>query len=121
MRVERASELFEKPTAVIFSKEDPVAVAKALHAFARAHQALAIKAGYIEGQMLPPPELKALADLPSREALRAQLVGSIQGVLATLVGLINAPQRELVYILEQRGAAAAAEAEPKTEAAAKTE
>src|SRR5499433_1635181 len=34
------------PTAVILSKEDPVAVAKALHAFARAHQALAIKAGY---------------------------------------------------------------------------
>jgi len=107
------------PTAVILSKEDPVAVAKALHAFARAHQALAIKAGYVDGQMLPPPELKALADLPSREALRAQLVGAIQGVLATLVGIINAPHRELVYVLEQRGAAAAAEAaktEAKTEA-----
>src|SRR5262245_49206560 len=81
------------PTAVILSKEDPVAVAKALHAFARAHHALAIKAGYVEGQMLPPPELKALADLPSREALRAQLVGAIQGGLAALVGLISAPHR----------------------------
>lgn len=98
------------PTAVIFSKQDPVAVAKALHAFARAHQLLAIKAGYVEGQMLPPPGLKALADLPSREALRAQLVGAIQGGLATLVGLISAPHRELAYILQQRGAAAAAEA-----------
>jgi large subunit ribosomal protein L10 len=68
------------PTAVVLSKQDPVAVAKALHAFARAHQALAIKAGYVEGQMLPPPGLKALADLPSREALRAQLVGAIQGL-----------------------------------------
>jgi large subunit ribosomal protein L10 len=110
------------PTAIILSKEDPVAVAKALHAFARAHQALAIKAGYVEGQMLPPSELKALADLPSRDALRAQLVGSIQGVLATLVGLINAPHRELVYILEQRGAAAAAEATAASaDAAPKTE
>ena len=111
------------PTAVILSKQDPVAVAKALHAFARAHQALAIKAGYVEGQMLPPPGLKALADLPSREALRAQLVGVIQGGLATLVGLISAPHRELAYILHQRGAAAAAEA-AKVEAAqtdAKTE
>ena len=72
--------------------------------------------------MLPPPELKALADLPSRDALRAQLVGSIQGVLATLVGLINAPHRELVYILEQRGAAAAAEATAASaDAAPKTE
>ena len=105
------------PTAVILSKEDPVAVAKALHAFARAHQALAIKAGYVEGQMLPPPELKALADLPSREALRAQIVGAIQGGLASLVGLISAPHRELAYILQERGAAAAADAgaeAPKT-------
>ena len=93
------------PTGVITSREDPVAVAKALHAFARAHQALAIKAGYVEGQMLPPTELRALADLPSKEALRAQIVGMIQGGLATLVGVLMAPQRELVYILKQRGEA----------------
>jgi large subunit ribosomal protein L10 len=94
------------PTGVVISKEDPVAVAKALHAFARTNQALAVKAGYVEGQMLAPAGLKALADLPSREAIRAQLVGSIQGVLAQLVGVLSAPQRELVYVLQQRGAAA---------------
>ena len=94
------------PTGVIFSKEDPVAVAKALHAFARTNQALAVKAGYVEGKMLAPAGLKALADLPSREAIRAQLVGSIQGILAGLVALIAAPQRELVYVLQQRGASA---------------
>lgn len=104
------------PTGVIFSKDDPVAVAKALHAFARAHQALAIKAGYVEGQVLPPTELRALADLPSREALRAQLVGAIQGGLSMLVGLLTAPQRDLVYVLQQRGAAAAAEAHETPEA-----
>jgi len=94
------------PTGVIFSKEDPVAVAKAVHAFARTNQALAVKAGYVEGQMLAPAGLKALADLPSREAIRAQLVGSIQGVLAGLVGVLAAPQRELVYVLQQRGSSA---------------
>jgi len=94
------------PTGVIFSKEDPVAVAKAVHAFARTNQALAVKAGYVEGQMLAPAGLKALADLPSREAIRAQLVGSIQGVLAGLVGVLAAPQRELVYVLQQHGASA---------------
>jgi ribosomal protein L10 len=91
------------PTGFIISKEDPVAVAKALHTFARTNQALAIKAGFVEGQVLPPAELRALADLPSREALRAQVVGAIQGGLSMLVGLLTAPQRELVYILEQRG------------------
>ena len=91
------------PTGFIISTGDPVAVAKALHTFARTNQALAIKAGFVEGQVLPPAELRALADLPSREALRAQVVGAIQGGLSMLVGLLTAPQRELVYILQQRG------------------
>jgi len=83
-----------------------------LHTFARAHQALAIKAGFVEGQVLPPTELRALAELPSKDALRAQIVGAIQGGLATLVGVLTAPQRELAYILKQRGESAPAEAAP---------
>lgn len=97
------------PTGVVVSKEDPVAVAKALQAFARNNQALTIKVGYVDGQVLEPTGLKALADLPSREALRSQLVGTVQGPLAQLVGLLTAPQRELAYILAQRGKTAAAE------------
>ena len=89
------------PTAFVFSKHDPVAVAKALHSFARGNQPLAIKAGYVEGQMLPPAQLKALADLPSKDAPRSQLVGALQGAMAQLVGLLTAPQRELVYVLER--------------------
>jgi large subunit ribosomal protein L10 len=95
------------PTGVIFSKQDPVAVAKALHAFAKTNQALAIKAGYVEGQVLPPAELKALAELPSKDALRSRLVGAIEGAMAQLVGLLTAPQRDLVYVLQERGKNAA--------------
>ncbi len=91
------------PTGLVVSREDPVAVAKALAAFTRAHQALRIKGGYIDGQAVDAGALKALADLPSRDALRAQLLGALQGPLARLVGLLTAPQRDLVYILEQRG------------------
>ena len=58
--------------------------------------------------MLEPAGLKALADLPSRDALRAALVGALQGPLTQLVGLLQAPQRELVYVLEQRGKSAPA-------------
>ena len=106
-RLEQLGAHLTGPTGVVFSKEDPVALAKTLHTFAKAHQALAIKAGYVEGQMLPPAQLRALADLPSREQLRAQLVGAIQGILMRLVGVLAAPQRELVYILQQRGKNAA--------------
>jgi large subunit ribosomal protein L10 len=100
------------PTGLIIGKGDPVSVAKAVHTFARTNQALVIKAGFVDGQLLPPTGLKTLAELPSREALRAQLVGALTGPLAQLVGLLQAPQRELVYVLEQRGKQAAADSSP---------
>lgn len=106
--LERLAGHLTGPTGMILSREDPVAVARAVHAFARGNQALAIKAGFVEGQMLPPAELRALAELPSRDALRGQLVGVIQGSAAQLVGLLTAVQRELVYILRQRGQQASA-------------
>jgi large subunit ribosomal protein L10 len=90
------------PTAIVLAAEDPVAVAKALQAFAKTNQQLLVKAGYVEGRVLPAQELRALADLPSRDALRAQLVASVQGPLSQLVSILTAPQRELVYVLEQR-------------------
>jgi len=99
--------LLKGPTGMIITKDDPVAVAKAVHTFARTNQALVIKAGYVEGRLVPPDGLKALADLPSREALRAQLVGAISGPLTQLVSLLQAPQRELVYVLSERGKGAA--------------
>jgi large subunit ribosomal protein L10 len=91
------------PTALVVSREDAVAVAKALATFTKTNQALTIKAGYVDGQAVDASSLKALADLPSRDALRAQLVAALQGPLASLVGLLAAPQRELAYILAQRG------------------
>lgn len=95
------------PTGMVIAKGDPVAAAKAVHAFARTNQALAIKAGLVEGEVLAPERLKALAELPARETLRAQLVGLLTGPLVQLVGLLQAPQRELVYVLEQRSKQAA--------------
>ena len=100
------------PTGLVLGKGDPVSVAKAVHTFAKTNQALVIKVGFVDGQMLQPNGLKALADLPSREALRAQIVGALTGPLAQLVGLLQAPQRELVYVLEQRGQQAAAQNSP---------
>lgn len=93
------------PTALVVSAKDPVAVAKALSAFTKTNQALRLKAGYVDGQPLDAAGLKALADLPSRDALRAQLVAAVQGPLTQLVGLLVAPHRDLISILQQRGEA----------------
>jgi large subunit ribosomal protein L10 len=90
------------PTGMVLTEQDPVAVAKTLQTFVRANPALAIKVGLVEGRLLAPQDLRALADLPSKEALRAQLVGAIQGPMGQLVTLLTAPHRELARVLEAR-------------------
>jgi large subunit ribosomal protein L10 len=95
------------PTGLAFTAQDPVAVAKALQTFVRTNPQLQIKLGLVEGKVLQPADLKALADLPSKEQLRSQLVGAVQGPMAQLVSLLQAPLREIAYVLEARGKDAA--------------
>jgi len=95
------------PTGLVFTEQDPVAVAKALQAFVKTNPKLQIKLGLVEGKVVQPAELKALADLPSKGQLRSQLVGALQGPMAQLVSLLQAPPREIVYVLEARGKGAA--------------
>jgi large subunit ribosomal protein L10 len=94
---------FKGPMGVVFTKQDPVAVAKALQTFVKNNPALTIKLGLVDGKVLQPAELKALADLPSKDQLRAQIVGALQGPMSQLVSLLQAPTRQLVYVLEARG------------------
>lgn len=75
------SELDEQlvgPTAIAFSNEDVVAPAKVLNSFAKEHEALEIKAGVIEGRIASMEEIKALAELPSREGLLSMLLSVLQ-------------------------------------------
>ena len=97
------------PTGVAYTRHDPVSVAKALQAFVRSNPALTIKVGVVEGKVLEPSALKSLAELPSKEALRAQLVGALQGPMSKLVSLLTAVQGELVRVIEARSKQGSAE------------
>jgi large subunit ribosomal protein L10 len=66
------------PNAIAFSNEDVVAPAKILNDFAKKHEALELKAGVIEGNIATVEEIKALADLPSREGLLSMLLSVLQ-------------------------------------------
>jgi large subunit ribosomal protein L10 len=66
------------PNAIAFSNEDVVAPAKILNDFAKKHEALEIKAGVIEGNIATVEEVKALAELPSREGLLSMLLSVLQ-------------------------------------------
>jgi ribosomal protein L10 len=97
------------PTGMAYTRHDPVSVAKALQAFVRNNPALTIKVGVVEGKVLEPAALRSLADLPSKEAMRAQLVGALQGPMSKLVTLLTAVQGELVRVIEARSKQGAAE------------
>lgn len=66
------------PTAVAFGKDDAVAPAKILNEFAKQNEALRIKGGVVEGRVVGVEEIKALADLPSREGLLSMLLSVLQ-------------------------------------------
>lgn len=66
------------PNAIAFSNDDVVAPAKILNNFAKENEALEIKVGVIEGKVVSVEEIKALAELPSREGLLSMLLSVLQ-------------------------------------------
>jgi len=66
------------PTAVAFSKTDVVAAAKILTEFAKKNEALQVKGGVVEGRVVDVSQIKALAELPSREGLLSMLLSVLQ-------------------------------------------
>lgn len=89
------------PTGVAWSRQDPIALAKALQGFARTAPALSVKAGYVEGQVIPAEGVRSLAELPPRDVLLGRLVGGLKAPLAALVGTLEGLLRSVVIALDQ--------------------
>ncbi len=88
------------PTAFIFIAEDPVAPAKALSTFAKEHQALELKGGFVQSQVIDAAKVKAIATLPSREELVAKLLGTMQNPLTGTVRVLSGPARAFATVLD---------------------
>lgn len=91
----------EGPNAVLFSQEDPVAPAKAIYQFIKQYKKLEIKVGLLEGKIVDADKVKALADLPPKEVLIAQVVGTMQAPISSFVYVLNANMTGLVRALDQ--------------------
>lgn len=82
--LEGINELLTGPNAIAFGADDVVAPAKILNNFAKEHDALEIKAGVIEGNIASLEEVKALAELPSRDGLLSMLLSVLQAPIRNL-------------------------------------
>lgn len=87
------------PTAIAFGFEDPIAVAKILNDFAKKHDALEIKGGIIEKQVIDQEKVMTLAKLPGREQLIAQFLGLLNQPIVRLVTVLNKPVQDLAMTL----------------------
>ncbi len=88
---------------------DPVAVAKVLHEFAKSNEKFVIKAGAMANAVMSPKQVADLAKLPSREELLATLVGTMQAPVVKLVRTMNEVPgkfvRALAAVRDQKQAA----------------
>jgi large subunit ribosomal protein L10 len=90
---------FQGPGAVAIGYHDPVAPAKILTKFAEDTKRLEIRAAVLNGKLIAPMEIKALAALPSRDVLLGQLLSVMQEVPASLVRVLAGVPRGLLNVL----------------------
>lgn len=92
-------EFFNSPTSMALSETDPVAPAKIVSEFSKKFNTLEIKTGIVEGKVVDINEIKAIADLPSREELIAKVLGGFNAPIAGLVNVLVGNIRGLVIAL----------------------
>ncbi len=85
------------PTAISWS-QDPVAVAKTAVEFAKTNEKFVLVGGSLGSQMLDVAGVKALAELPSLDALRARLLGMLNTPATRIAGVLQAPAGQLARV-----------------------
>jgi large subunit ribosomal protein L10 len=90
------------PVALAWSSEDPVAPAKVLSDFIKDNEALEIKAGYLSGKELDLAGIKALADLPSKDELRAKFLSVLNGPAQKFVTITSQVPKNFLLVIKQK-------------------
>ena len=107
---EDLDEFLKGPSAIALGMADPASAAKISSDFAKDHEALEIKTGIVDGKVLSLAEVDALAKLPSKEVLIAQVLGGLNAPIQGLANVLNGTIRSLAIVLnaiaEKQGDAA---------------
>ena len=99
------SSVLSGQTTVALGFEDEVTPAKAISDYlrsARTGKPVTIKAGILERAPIDSQQVEALAKIPPRDQLRAQVVGTIHGPMNSTYAVLTAPLRDLINVIEAR-------------------
>jgi len=86
---------------IAYTSGDPVALAKALTAYAKANPSFTFRAGMVEGRVVDVSGIQALSTLPSKEEIYAKLLYLINAPAQRLVSVMNAVGRNLAVVVDQ--------------------
>ena len=89
------------PTAVALTNDSPVALAKALAAYAKANPNFTFRAGIVEGRVVSLEELTGLALLPSKEELLAKVLYLIQSPARGIASVMQSVVRDIASVVDQ--------------------
>jgi large subunit ribosomal protein L10 len=95
-----AISLLDGPMAFVFVKDDPIATSKVLVDFARAHEALSIRGGYLSDRAMTREDVRMVAGLGSRQALLGQVASVLNAPVGKLARSLNQIVAKLVYALK---------------------
>jgi large subunit ribosomal protein L10 len=93
---------FIGPVGIALGYDDVVAPAKVLYDFNKTQAKLELRIGVLEGKLLKPADIKALASLPSLNALRGKIVGLLQAPASRIVGVLAAPGGQIARVMKAK-------------------
>ena len=98
---EAVAKTFDGSTAIAYNASDPVSLAKALSAYAKANPLFVFKAGMVEGRVINLADIASIAAMPSKEELIAKLLFLINSPAQRLAVALNGVARNLAVVLQQ--------------------
>jgi len=91
----------ESPCGLIFFRDEPVGISKILCDFHKEHEKLVLEGGFLEAKVLTSKDIETMSKLPSKDALRAQVVCALNGPIVKVVVVLNQTLKKFVYCLDQ--------------------
>jgi ribosomal protein L10 len=98
---EQIADLLRGPTTMVFAEEDPVAPARFVKEVGKRLANLKFKGAFLENVIYTPEKFDLLATLPTKDELRAELVGVLSGSISGVVGVLEGLLSELAWIIDE--------------------